>query len=189
MTAINHAITAALFHFIWEGIAVAVLLSVTLATLRNGSARLRYAVSCAALAIMSALPVLTVWVGYRRPIAASTRAEHAVLIPDSVALAGLGAADWLPGFLATLEGWALPIWFTGVMVFAVRLIWGTREVARLRREGEPAESSVIARVSRLGQRMNVARPMRVLTSKLVDSPSLVGWVRPVILLPTATLQC
>jgi beta-lactamase regulating signal transducer with metallopeptidase domain len=187
MTAINHAITAALLHFVWEGMLVALLLWVTLAALRNGSARLRYVVSCAALAVMSALPVLTTWVVYRAPIAASTQAAHVPDAPDSTALAGLPAAGWLSAWAAMLEPWALPVWFMGVMIFAVRLIWATRAVTTLRRKGDPAEPSVIAIVSRLAQRMNVHRPVRVLISKLIDSPSLVGWVRPVILLPAATL--
>jgi len=65
MTGIAHAISAALLHFVWQGPLVAFLLWVTLKTLRSGSARLRYFVSCAALAIMAALPEITAWLVYR----------------------------------------------------------------------------------------------------------------------------
>ena len=187
MTAINHAITAALLHFVWEGLLVALLLWVLIATLRTGSARFRYGVSCAALAIMSVLPVLTVWVVYRTPTVASAHVNPIADPDDAAALTGIPAADWLTTWVATFEAWALPIWCIGVVVFAVRLTWGTREVAKLRRAGEPVERSVSDTVARVAKRMNVARPVRVLTSKFIESPSLVGWLRPVILLPAATL--
>ncbi len=48
MTAITHAISAALLHFVWQGLLIALLMWIALAILRNGSARHRYFVSCAA---------------------------------------------------------------------------------------------------------------------------------------------
>jgi hypothetical protein len=74
MTVIAHAISAALLHFVWQGTVVAFLLWVMLATLRNGSPRLRYFAGCAALAIMIALPFLTACIVYRAPAAARTPA-------------------------------------------------------------------------------------------------------------------
>jgi beta-lactamase regulating signal transducer with metallopeptidase domain len=90
-------------------------------------------------------------------------------------------------WMAALEAWVLPLWCAGVLIFAVRLIWSSRHVARLRREGDAAEASLIQTVLRLARRMSIDRPVRVLMSSLADSPSVAGWLRPVILLPAATL--
>lgn len=187
MTVIPHAISAGLLHFVWQGLLVAFLLWVALATLRNGSARLRYMLSCAALAIMIALPVITVWVVYSAPVAASTPADQVVDIAHSAGSAALSAAASLPAWVAALEAWVLPVWLAGVLIFAVRLIWSSRHAARLQREGDPAEASLIDTVSRLARRMNIGCPVRVLISRLTDSPGVAGWLRPVILLPAATL--
>jgi len=187
MTAIAHAISAALLHFVWQGPVVAFLLWITLAALRRGSARLRYFVCCAALAIMIALPGITAWVVYRAPGAASTPADQVVVIPDSVGPAVLSGAASLSVWIAALEAWALPLWFAGVLVFAVRLIWSSRHVVRLRREGVPPEGSLVETVSRLVRRMNIGRPVYVRISSLAESPSVVGWLRPMVLLPAASL--
>jgi beta-lactamase regulating signal transducer with metallopeptidase domain len=90
-------------------------------------------------------------------------------------------------WMTALEAWALPLWCAGVLIFAVRLIWSSRHVARLRRDGDAAETSLVQTVSRLARRMSIDRPVRVLMSSLTDSPSVAGWLRPVILLPTASL--
>ena len=187
MTTIAHAISAALIHFMWQGLAIAFLLWITLATLRNGSARLRYLVSCAALAIMAALPGITAWVVYRAPGAASTWSGPVARVPDSAGAAILPVAASLPAWIAALEAWALPVWFAGVLIFAVRLIWSSRHVARLRREGDPPEASLVQTVSHLACRMNIGRPVRVLISRLADSPSVAGWLRPIVLIPAASL--
>jgi beta-lactamase regulating signal transducer with metallopeptidase domain len=187
MTAITHAISAALLHFVWQAPVVAFLLWVALATLRKSSARFRYLLSCAALAIMIALPVVTVVVVYRTTVAASAPIDKVVDTSHSAGPETFSATPSLSAWIAALEAWAFPVWFAGVMIFAVRPIWGSRHVARLRREGEPAEVSLTDTVARLARRMNIGRPVCVLISRLTDSPSVAGWLRPVILLPAATL--
>jgi beta-lactamase regulating signal transducer with metallopeptidase domain len=184
MTVITHAISLALLHFVWQGPLVALLLWVALATLRKASAQLRYGASCAALAGMVVLPVLTGWVLYRAPVPTSAIVQG-FAVPDSIG-PGASPAPTLP-WVAALEAWALPVWCVGVLLLAVRLIWISRYVARLRREGHPAAVSLTEAVSRLACRMKIDRPVRVLISSLTDSPSVAGWLRPVILLPAATL--
>jgi beta-lactamase regulating signal transducer with metallopeptidase domain len=186
MTAFTHAISAALLHFLWQGLLIGFLAWIALAILRNGSARLRYLVSCAALGIMTLLPVVTAWVVYRAPVAAGM--PHSVVgVPQSASPPALSPAGSLPAWIAALEAWAFPVWVVGVVVFAVRLIWISRHVAKLQRSGEAAEASLVDMIALLANRMRISGPVRVVISRLTDTPSVVGWWRPVILVPAATL--
>jgi beta-lactamase regulating signal transducer with metallopeptidase domain len=187
MTTMAHAISAALLHFLWQGLLVALVLWLALAILRNRSARLRYGLSCAALAVMTALPFATAWILYSAPLVA-TAAVGRVVDPGGANATTQPVPASLPAWIAALEAWALPVWFAGVLIFAMRLIWSSRHVVRLQREGDAADPSLIATVSRLARQMNVRHPVAVLMSKLIDSPSVAGWLRPVILLPAATLM-
>jgi beta-lactamase regulating signal transducer with metallopeptidase domain len=186
VTAITHAISAALLHFAWEGLLIALLLWIALAILRNGSARHRYFVSCAALGIMTVLPVVTAWFLYRPPTAADMSGQ-VVIWPQSASPSALPEAASLAASIATVESWTLPVWFLGVLVFAIRLILISRHVAELQRQGEPAGAPLIDTITHLAQRMRVRGPLRVLISRLTDTLCVVGWLRPVILLPAATL--
>ena len=49
----------ALIHFVWQGAAIAAATGAILRLLRNHSARARYSVACAGLAVMLAAPTLT----------------------------------------------------------------------------------------------------------------------------------
>ena len=59
MNLTTDGISSALVHSLWQNAGVAVLLWTALAALRHRSANARYLASCAALALMVALPVVT----------------------------------------------------------------------------------------------------------------------------------
>jgi beta-lactamase regulating signal transducer with metallopeptidase domain len=188
MTAIAQAISAALLHFVWQGLAMAFLLWVLLAILGRSPARLRYAVSCAALAAVSALPFITACVVYQASGARNPRTELATSIASSAGPAAFSDPGFLTHWLAAVEAWALPVWVAGVLIFAIRLIWSSRHITKLQRDGEPAAPAFVETISHLARKMGIVRPLRVLTSRLADTPSVVGWLKPAILLPPAALM-
>jgi len=187
MTVLAEAISRSLIHFVWQGALVGLLLSITLLPLRKRSAKARYALSCLALAVLGILPVATTLYLYNRPVlqqASFTPATAAAAVPfPSPATAAAPENSWL----VMLQSWALPVWSLGVAVFSLRLLWGYAHVWKLGRDGRGAEQAIQETVGRLAARMGIERPVRVLISSLSDSPSVVGWLRPVILLPAATL--
>ncbi|MGA7239870.1 MAG: hypothetical protein WBY44_29590, partial [Bryobacteraceae bacterium] len=126
MTAISQALSAALLHFIWQGIAVAFLLWVMLLLLRNRPPAARYAASCAALALMAALPAATIWILYERPVSLS--ASLAFVVPPAAHAISAPPGEWL----ALVRQWIVPLWTLGVALFAIRLGLAWRHVTRLR---------------------------------------------------------
>ncbi len=171
----TQALTSALLHFVWQGAAVAFLLWMALGLLRNRSANARYVVSCAALGLMALLPLITAWMVYQRPVIA-TATEILAAVPREAVAASFKAEQWL-----------LPAWSLGVLLFSVRLLWGCGQVAAIRRRGEPADAPLLAMVAAVAMRMRLDRPVRVLISSVAQGPSAIGWIRPVILLPAATV--
>jgi TonB family protein len=187
MTAIVQALSAALLDFVWQGLLAAFLLWAALLVLRNRSARARYLASCAALAAMAALPIITACLLYK-----ATTVPHASLSAAGAAASTMRVAisshagspfDWT----GLLSRWALPVWSLGVLLFSLRLVWASRQISVLRRLAKPAEEPLLAVVGGLRRRMQLTRPVRVLISTVADCPSVIGWFRPVVLLPTATV--
>jgi TonB family protein len=181
MTSLIHALDLALLHFIWQGALIASLLWMALVGMRRSSANARYLVSCAALGALVLAPAITVFWMYQRPGAAAMGAASAGA-PVFFQFSATGA-HW-----SALETWALPLWSLGVALFSMRLLWGARSVAAMRRRGVPAEEWICAAVARLAQRMGVQRAVRVLMSELADGPSVIGLLKPAILLPAAAIS-
>jgi TonB family protein len=187
MTPLASAISGALIHFVWQGAIVGVSLSLALFGLRRRSPNSRYIISCVALAVLALMPLVTTWLLYSRPAPARSGAAAAnVSQVISAAAAPLQFRQTL--WLNWLRVWALQLWSVGVLMFSMRLILGYKHAFTLRRRGSPAGESVIGVVTRLTKIMGVQRKVRALTSSMVESPSVVGWLRPVILLPPATLM-
>ena len=187
MTALEQALRTALLDFVWQGVVVAFVLWMALFLMRKRSANARYIASCLALVTLAALPILTVCLVYSQPVASHASERLFATVPQTVAAVWTGSvvsnANWLP----SLGSWAIPVWALGVTLFSLRLAWGSRQVAVLRRSGEPAKGPVLAMAATLGSRLGLTRHVRLLITSLAQGPRVVGWIRPVILLPAATL--
>jgi uncharacterized protein (TIGR03435 family) len=80
------------------------------------------------------------------------------------------------------------IWLAGAVVFWVRLAGGWVVAARMRsvlvRRAPPEWQEILRK---LGARIGLSRPVRLLVSALVEVPTVVGWLRPVVLVPVGAL--
>ena len=187
MSAMAQALTAALLDFIWQGLLVAFLLWVALFLMRKRAAQARYVAGLVALAVLAMLPVATAVLEYTAPDSSVLVVSTGTVVSASTRAVPVGQAVPGSAWMAALEAWALPVWSFGVLIFAVRAVWGCRRISVMRRRAVPASPDLLARVAEIGARMDLARPARVLMTAFAGSPSVVGWFRPVILLPPATL--
>jgi len=144
---------------------------------------------------MLAAPMVT-WSLMRpsQPIPISTRLADRLPAPVSVAAATLTvmAAPVRGSVAATRSGqflpWVVVIWLVGAMVFWVRLVGGWMVAARMRRMLVwPAPPEWQQTLKHLQARIRVSRPVRLLVSALVQVPTVVGWLRPVVLVPVGAL--
>ena len=121
MTAITQALSAALLHFVWQGLAVGLLLWVALFLMGKAPANARYAASCAALVILVLLPVVTACILYT-PVTAAGPVKAA---PGTLLAVRAERSESSPGaWLAAIQSWAHPLWSLGVLAFSLRLVLG-----------------------------------------------------------------
>jgi len=193
MSTFGAALTWALVDFVWQGTLVALVLLTALQTVGRRSARVRYGLAAIALAALIAMPVMTTV--SRLQITSVGRAP-ATAVPFTIfasrehqfsADAQFGSAGAHP-LLIRLQPWVLPVWSLGVLLLSLRLVAGGLEVRTLRRHVSVADDSLRERVAILATRMGLHRPVQVVASSRADGPSVIGWLRPLILLPPATLM-
>jgi len=204
----THALGWALVHFLWQGAALAILLGVALALIRPTAARTRYAIALLTLAAMLVLPVATA-VQLYDPAVPSPSKIAAVAQPSShvtapspspspspslrtgASVMSLPAAEsptLLRDRLEPLLPWLVVIWMVGVLILSVRLAYGWLGARRLRTHGTRAVPEALQQVfARLAACLRVNRPVRLLESLLIEVPAVVGWLRPVVLVPASAL--
>ena len=182
-----------LLHFIWQGAGLAALFAVGAAVCRSASAR--YALAVGALVLMLASPVITfTWLRGQTNPAVRTGAEGAA----TWAVTSTQNATALSGSRAPLAGsrteqpmgmlWLVEAWFLGVLLLSLRTAGGLILIERMRRkEIKAVGAELYARCLALQRRMGVDRVIRYCECHRLDAPAVLGWFRPVVLLPVRAL--
>ncbi|HEX9981646.1 MAG TPA: M56 family metallopeptidase [Thermoanaerobaculia bacterium] len=195
---VAQAIGWALLHLLWQGALVAGILAATLALLSKQSAGVRYAVSCGALALLLILSVGTAWQAYEPPAAAAAAAEAvatqptlklgplAIVLPDDEATQ-TATIDLLAKARGVLPNVVL-LWLVGVAVLSARLAITWSRAYRLVANTTPASAEWQRIVVQLAERLGLTRAVRLVESAAVEVPSVIGWLRPVVLLPASALS-
>lgn len=171
-----------LLHFVWQAGAVGVAYALLRTMLPRGNPR--YLGALLALLAMAACPVVTAW--HEIP-AASASVEVAVSTVTAAAAAQTVApiATW-QSLLGAMLPWLVLAWMLGVAVLGVRVYRQWRGLRRLLAIAErlPAWQ---ARAQQFAARLGLRRVVPVLASVRVTTPTLIGWVRPAVVLPLAVL--
>jgi GWxTD domain-containing protein len=184
-----------LLHFIWEGTIIAVFMAVVLKLLSGRSPQLRYVIACCALALMAVLPLTTFGYLITRPHALDPAITYSVLLKRPVmGLQGSfsGTADsWLDQIAASLDRclpWILTAWFAGVLLFLCRLNIGLIVARRMKTIATQAASAELQQMfQQLKHRLGITRTVKLANSALVQVPTVIGWLRPVVLVPIGCL--
>jgi GWxTD domain-containing protein len=188
VTALRLAVASALLHFLWEGAAIALLLAVALQLSRRSSARLRYGLACFAMLAMLASFSATFLIAAfssadAQPVQATSGAQGAHRAPPAPLRFDRRAFQTRQGL-----PWIMPLWCLGVAVLAMRSAIGAAAARRLRRTGVLlASEDWQRRLGVLAEQVGVSKTVAMLESCLAEAPVVLGWLRPVILIPAGLL--
>src|SRR5258708_3961441 len=200
------AVGWALLQFVWQGTAVGALTALALLALRRGASDVRYVVAAIGLALMLTLPVVSgvqkfqalraeVDTSASPPVRAQARPDDAVQ-PQRAATRG-DTPDQATASL-TLRVPAVPVEpplptlilprVPGVSMLRPPLLTGWIWVQRLRTHGTAqAADQWLRMAARLSRRLHISRAIVLLESTLVEVPTVIGWLRPVVLLPASAV--
>jgi uncharacterized protein (TIGR03435 family) len=184
-----------LVHFLWQGLAIALLYAAVDRVLaRRCSPNRQYLLACAALVAMMAAPLITwKWI---EPPATDPGAAYQIRGVPPAPSSSAGAATLPDSVRATVPevqpaqflAWVVLVWLAGSAALWVRLAGGWVVAARMRsmlvRRAPPEWQQTL---QKLGARIGLSRPVRLLVSALVQVPTVVGWLRPVVLVPVGSL--
>ncbi len=94
------------------------------------------------------------------------------------------ASQWIRPALP----WVVCFWIVGTFVLSVWRLSGWMYLRRLCQLGtSPASDAARQMLERLLRRLGINRAVQLLESTLVEVPTVIGWLRPVILLPASIL--
>lgn len=107
-------------------------------------------------------------------------AEHSATLSFGNSLLAERAAALLP--------WLVGVWVTVVGVLSISNLGGCLVVQRLKQSASlPTTNETGKRMQQLAKQMGILQTVRLLESLQIDTPMVIGWLRPAVLLPTSVL--
>src|SRR5215469_4731204 len=178
-----------LLHFVWQGAALAALFAVANTLCRRAGTR--YVLAVITLALMMAAPVITfsslvqqkdpaVRYGAQGAFAGSVKPVQGV----SVAAHPSAPMPEIPGRQPAGILWFVEAWFLGVVLLSLRTAGGLFLIERMRRrEIKPVARELFEKCLVLQKKTGLERVIRYCECLRLDAPAVLGWFRPIVLLP------
>ncbi|MBK8562294.1 MAG: M48 family metalloprotease [Saprospiraceae bacterium] len=178
-------------HSLWQAFAVALLLAAYLLAWQKTDARKRYAAGNVALGSILLLALGT-FVFYLNKSQAEPELAGEIWSDDGELLGRYFIED-TPSFFSEYFTEHMPlivsVWCIGFVFFMLKLMGGLLYVQQLRtRMTSPLQREWQEYVAVLCAEMNILRPVQLLESALAQTPMVLGWMKPVILLPVGAVN-
>lgn len=199
-------------HSVWQGTIIAGALAMGLAFLRQCSAQARYVTALIAMGAVLASAIATFAIVPGLPVGGG--APQASLLSSSAVRPSPTSSTFIPPIhtqladgpqmprskaqplFARAESWlapALPViaraWAMGVLLLSLWNLGGWIAAQRLRVIGiRSADQSIVTLSQSLARRLGMRKPVKLAISLITQTPMVIGWIRPVLLLPAALLS-
>ncbi len=165
-----------LIHFLWQGMLLAGLLYAILPFCR--SAITRHNCALATLILMALAPIATFL------------SIHDFATSSATALSGSAVTGLLPPASGGAQwiDWLVVLWFAGITALSLRAVGGWYLAQSFKRADTLAvPDELLQRCQELQRRLAVTWPVRFLLSRRANVPLVIGWLRPVILIPVSAV--
>jgi beta-lactamase regulating signal transducer with metallopeptidase domain len=182
-----------LLYSLWQAFVVFICLRLILKLIPHASARIKYSLSYFAYFGIAAWFVITLI--RQLSLVQNELAYHAMIGQDtfermasdqSVSFSSLGLSF---SFLNAYLPWLVGFYLIGTICLAIRLLYNYFQTSQLKSNGLTAlDTSWQERILQLAGKINIHRKVSTYFSSHITTPVMIGFFKPLILLPLATMN-
>jgi beta-lactamase regulating signal transducer with metallopeptidase domain len=186
---LTEALGWTLIHSLWQALLVYGMVTIVLRIIPSHRSSLRYAVALSSLAVVLVISAATFW-WYSQVPAHPTGAvdmTYTFIAPDIAAPAPASVWEPVLTHVAAHMNLILAIWFAGALLFSLRMAGGVWYVTTLRRASLPVGHTWQQRLDALVQQLDIHRVVTLASSVRLQAPVVLGYIKPVILVPAGML--
>ncbi len=193
-----------LVHFLWQGCALMALMWCVMKTLGKASSNARYTAACLGLALMVLAPVVTFTMldGNNTATVTNTvplqpavsrtqtpaETQHIAIEYAEPAQSEKSLMEIVTAKLETTLPWCVIGWIAGVAALSLWYLGGWCQLQKLRRIGTKTVSDVVTeKAAVISRQLGIKKAVHIAESALVQVPTVIGWLKPLVLLPASAL--
>ncbi|MBN1596784.1 MAG: M56 family metallopeptidase [Bacteroidales bacterium] len=193
-----------IFHSVWQGALISIITLAVIYLLKSYSPQLRYIVAYSSLMIVLICASITFYRSYKYAHEKSVLKETFINNPDEVVeLIKTNFAEhegevnseinmrWLKfrGFLQRNFNAVFLLWLAGVIFFLFRMTGGMTHIYRMRtRQTFPVDKRWLNYIEIVQAKMGIRKKVQVLQSAIAKAPMVIGYFKPVILIPVSIVS-
>ena len=204
----------ALLHTLWQGLAIALILFFVLKNIPASRSEMRYRLGILSLLLILVCWLGTFSILQYKPAASDKQTpvtntvpqvEHATVAdnPKTVPEGHAGGVQLKTTTISSgahsfrtakdsrfsYTAWAMVSWLAGVCVMLARMFWAMAGVAKLKHDAvDIANPAILELFEQLCRKMDIKRKIRFAASKTLLHPGVIGFWRPVLLIPVSILS-
>ena len=196
---ITEALGLTLLDSLWQGAILIVFCTLVLTLMRSKPARWRYRLVLACILALPIAGVVTFLGHYEAEVPITATAfemtDGYIAMPIIETTAVTTEAE-TPGIIERWQAWSVAnaqwvvmLWVIGLALFAMRLTGGFYMVYNLRNSASHIQDEYwTAQLQALVTRLRIQLPVQLKESVKVNSPIVIGYLKPVIIFPLGLLQ-
>ncbi|MCD4834904.1 MAG: M48 family metalloprotease [Bacteroidales bacterium] len=192
-----------IFHILWQGVIIALVLSVVLRFLKGKSAQIRYLISLVSLFLMLGLSIFNFTNNYDDNLSKTINtgslyqpeSSNVLLIDLNNTEINATSKEVLAKFKNRLENidkyfpLIVNIWIIGMLIFIVKFILSYLYTNRLKKIKITSISEEwLGRFLKLQEQLKINRTVSYIESQLIKIPLVLGYLKPVIVIPVEMLS-
>jgi beta-lactamase regulating signal transducer with metallopeptidase domain len=189
------ALAWTLIHSLWQSLFVAALIWVVLRILPSRIANIRYWIATGGMLLILVSSTLTFFYLSRHQNVAYTTATSVASFKTVAYQTGEPIDTTYDSFFHTVRSlinthtaWIVMLWGVGAFIFSARTIGGWWYLRGLRQHTQTPGEFWVKRVSSLASSMGITRVVRILETNRIHAPIVVGFLKPVILIPMGMIS-
>ncbi|MFC2103945.1 M56 family metallopeptidase [Bacteroidota bacterium] len=191
-----------IFHILWQGFLIAVVLGIVLRFIKHKYANIKYLISFISLILLVGLSVFNFTSNYdQSPLLNNTEnyrlhyteANTSTLIDLSESNIELsqGFVDNIKAKIESIDKYfpiAVNLWIIGVFVFTLKFILSFLYTSRLKSKSlDKISDQWFNRFKKIEDQLKIRKAVGYVESQLIKIPLVLGYFKPVIVIPTEML--
>lgn len=193
---IQTALGWTVIHSLWQGIVIASFMAIVLISFKKLSSHARYWIANSALLLMLLSSVMTfVWLIREQQLTTAQGDETLLFNKNHVEVIPFDIQEDIISRIAIFFNehisFIVIAWLIGIIFFFVRLMGGLMYIEILRqRHIQPLKDRAEwqSRLNLYKNRLKINQVVELSESALVAVPMVVGWLKPIILIPIGTVN-
>lgn len=182
---IGYALSMTIFHSLWQGLLIFIVVRSITMFIPGEKSLWRYRVNAVGMLslFIAGITTFIVLAGTETTLSYQEGVRVSAMSPSTSTENVFSIASFVTSFIAAYNSWFVALWFAGTSLFLLRLTGSWWLIHRICAKAKPVVNDWSVRIGDISRKLELPTQVRLLESLQVQAPIVIGFIKPVIVVP------